>query len=141
MRAALAAFLAALVCGGCITTTTCTNIERCSNSVTVKLDPPVPFEAGYGFAFTYEGMTVRCNVLDDGSGTPVCSQFEHNVLVVRGVDGVGRVQLLAKPAQITIQILHEGAVLRETTLSPAYIEFRPNGEDCDPVCSIAELTL
>jgi hypothetical protein len=120
-------------------TTTCTDLG-CEDRLTFVFDEPAPLD--YVVTVTVGGKT----------GTADCTQATHGggegPFLVELTEGVGRVEcgtdsltLLAAPTQASITITYADGTNTDATAKPAYEEFYPNGEDCEPVCNQAEVEI
>lgn len=132
----------------------CTEIG-CLDGLQIALKKETPWPAGaYTFDFTVDGAPVRCSGAlplgpCDAGPSLTCDVAERVVIGESGCalpaaeQGFSDVRVPGAPAEVAVTITHEGAPLHQSTLKPTYVESRPNGPGCDPVCrsATAELAL
>lgn len=120
-------------------TTTCTDLA-CEDRLAFVFDRTAPLD--YTVTVTVGGAT----------GTADCTAAAHpgeeGPFRVELSNGVGFVEcstesliLIAAPTQASITITYADGTNTNATAKPAYEEFYPNGEDCEPVCQQTEVEI
>ena len=127
----------------------CTMIG-CINGVHLNLAKPTPWTAGnYTFALELDGAAVTCT---GALPLPACDKGNALRCDVEGKVQIGEsgcalppeqhgfsdIQILGEPARVKLTIKHEDQQLHSGELTPTYVTSRPNGPDCEPVCTQAK---
>ncbi|WP_437950762.1 hypothetical protein WME98_08080 [Sorangium sp. So ce296] len=129
----------------------CTQIG-CVNGFTLRLASEAPWPAGaYRFVITADGETTTCEgklpLPDCAAGRALtCSGpslliGESGCALPPSAHGFSEIQMSSAPGQVTVEISRDGTSLAEADFSPSYVESRPNGPGCEPVCRSASATL
>lgn len=126
----------------------CTQIG-CTDGATIALIKGTGWQpGGYSFALELDGAPVTCTaslpLKPCAAGpTTVCDPAERVEIVESGCalpveqQGFTELRLPALVQNVTVAITRDGEKLAESAFTPSYIELRPNGPDCDPVCRVA----
>ena len=122
MRALMAfTFLAALL-PGCLVGGACTTIG-CLDGVDVRWSSASPTDRG---TITADGVVMPFDCAASSS---------------RGVSCTGAgVRVQGRPARLQVEVITATGT-RTGSFTPQYVQSRPNGPDCDPVCSNATVTV
>lgn len=145
-----------LVANGC-GTKVCTDIG-CGDSVWAEFATPVTEDGDYTLAVATALGFVECvftlgasaaggeGGAGASSGEIVCEADEDlGFSVTRSDAGVLSFRLNPSASedltQIEVQFGRNGTILLEETYPLVYEELRPNGEDCEPACRVAEVTI
>jgi hypothetical protein len=116
----------------------------CEDGIVIDLQPPIRRDGSYEIEARTDGTSRRCAFsLPRPRLAPestLCS--EQSQLRVSGIhDGLSRIVVTAVPQTLEVSISLDGKRVTHATLEPEYSDHRPNGQGCDPVCRVAELTL
>jgi hypothetical protein len=134
--AALAA-ITSLVVPAC--TTTCTEVA-CEDRLAFVFDEPAPLDYVVTVTIGGETGTADCTAAaHGGEQDPFRVELSNGVGVVEC--GSESLVLIDAPTQASITITYANGTNTDATAKPAYEEFYPNGEDCEPVCQQAEVEI
>ncbi|HBR68475.1 MAG TPA: hypothetical protein DEA55_03770 [Rhodospirillaceae bacterium] len=125
----------------------CTEMA-CIDGLVLNVHPDRTWLPGnYEFTFKLDGREVHCmgalplkscevgpSVQCDGEGVQIT---ESGCAMPPETHGFGSITFSEAPAAVDIRIVHEGNVLAERSISPAYETVRPNGPECEPSCRSA----
>ncbi|WP_437567769.1 hypothetical protein [Sorangium sp. So ce542] len=129
----------------------CTQIG-CVDGFTVRLASEAPWPAGaYRFVISADGETTTC---EGKLPLPGCAAGraltcsgpslligESGCALPPSAHGFSEIQMRSAPRQVTVEVSRDGASLVKADFSPSYVESRPNGPGCEPVCRSASATL
>jgi hypothetical protein len=109
----------------------------------IELRPPLRGDGRYAVEVDADGAIRRCEFSLPGERLePEARCAEAPRLTVSGIsDGLSRVVVAGAPHKIGVSITVKGELVRHAELEPSYSVDRPNGQGCDPVCRVAEVTL
>ena len=120
----------------------------CSDGLILRVQPDRTWLPGnYEFTFKLDGREVLCtgalplksceagpSVQCDGEGVQI---MESGCAMPPETHGFGDITFGGAPAEVNIRVAHEGKVLVERSISPAYETSQPNGPNCEPTCRSA----
>ena len=130
----------------------CTQIG-CVDGLRLGLEKAGAWAAGaYTFAFVLDGAAVTCTgslplKACDAGPSLTCDVADRVMIGESGCalppdqHGWSDIQFAADPKEIKLTISRDGQALQTAELRPEYVESRPNGPDCGPVCRSASATL
>ncbi|XXX74016.1 hypothetical protein WMF30_40855 [Sorangium sp. So ce134] len=129
----------------------CTNIG-CIDGFSLRLMANQPWTAGaYRFVIIADGETTTCEgklPLPDCAAGPALTCSGPRLLIGESgcalppsAHGFSEIQMSSAPRQVAVEISRDGATVAKADFTPAYVESRPNGPGCEPVCRSASATL
>jgi hypothetical protein len=133
-----------LTLSGCVKFTSCTEIG-CAGGFTVDFRRP-SWDAGtYRVTVVADGETTECTAtlpFVSCNGQPPCPGSPKFLLNLSGCALPPSQHAIAgltfpstQPASVTVSVHKDGNLLGEQTYAPRYTTTRPNGPDCEPVCT------
>jgi hypothetical protein len=132
-----------------VKTESCTDIG-CGRAFGVELARSAWAPATYQVKVTADGLATSCTLslpFSSCSSLVQCDRAEPGFLVETAGCALpaaqqqilGVVWPVSGPASVTIEVLQDGVSLGTGSYQPTYTSSRPNGEDCEPTCSQAQL--
>lgn len=118
----IASVFSALVAAGCVGSNACTLIG-CVDGVQVNWSGASSVDRG---TITADGVAIPFNCATGSTSTLVCT-------------GTG-VRLQGRPARLQVEVTTATGT-RTASFTPQYVQSRPNGPGCDPVCNNATVTV
>ncbi|MFO0610820.1 MAG: hypothetical protein U0324_47095 [Polyangiales bacterium] len=113
---------ASLAVGGCVGSSSCTLIG-CLDGVTVNWSGASSTDRG---TLTADGVAIAFDCAAPSGSTVLCT-------------GTG-VRLQGRPASLRVEVMTRAGA-RTASFTPQYVQSRPNGPGCDPVCNSATVTV
>lgn len=127
----------------------CTQIA-CMDGLTIDVPLEYQWQPGsYVFDFTLDGKPVRCS-----GSLPLKSCEQHSLTCsAEGVmimesgcalpdgHGFGMISIGSGPASAALSITHNGKTIAQGSWKPTYQSAQPNGQQCEPTCRQATVTL
>ncbi|MCC6646003.1 MAG: hypothetical protein IT374_10585 [Polyangiaceae bacterium] len=126
----------------------CTAIG-CVDGFSVTVTSSGAWPAGeYVVKVVADGVTTTCSATLPltQSSTSVCSGPGVQVglsgsLLPASQQSISTVSLSSTPKAVAIEITRDGASIGARTYAPSYVTSRPNGPECEPICTNASDTL
>lgn len=126
----------------------CTAIG-CADGFFVTITSASAWPAGaYVVTVVADGATTTCAATFPltASSTPACSGPGVQVglsgsLLPAAQQSIASVTLMTTPKAVSIDVARDGASIGGRSYTPTYKTSRPNGPDCEPVCTNASDTL
>ena len=129
----------------------CTEIG-CSDGLTLSVDPDYDWKWGfYEFNFLMEGRSVSCKgqlplkKCEDGPSFRCSSDItqigESGCALPESAHGISGIHINDTPRRMIVLVKRGGKSVITRTLNPEYLESRPNGPGCGPVCTSASYNL
>jgi hypothetical protein len=140
----------AALAGGCKTSAptppVCTQIG-CGAALGIQFQRAEGWGLGvYRVELDVDGEAVTCErqVPLHCDQPPACSRPDVQLIEIGcaldvSQQSLGGVQFVADgPPQVSVRVLHDGVELGAARYVPVYVESRPNGPECEPVCRQAK---
>jgi hypothetical protein len=132
-----------------VKTESCTEVG-CGLSFGVELARSTWTPGDYEINVTADGLSTSCAVtlpFSSCSTLVTCDRADPGfqietagcALPAAQQQIVGVVWPVSGPGAVTIEVLQDGVSLATGSYQPTYTSSRPNGEDCEPTCSQAQL--
>jgi len=123
----------------------CTEIG-CADGLTITMAKGSPWEPGaYTFAFELDGAPVTCTgalplKACDAGPSLTCDPSGRVQIAESGCalppdqHGFSDIRVPTAVTKVKLAIARDGQALRSFEFAPKFVETRPNGPDCEPVC-------
>lgn len=153
-----------LACGFAIVCLACSNqaadpspdrpctLIGCTNGLHVLLSPDAGWPSGqYVFRIEADGASQSCSGMLPlpacGTSALRCTGPDIAVIGESGCalpaaqHGFAAIMIESLPAKVRLSAERDGAPLFEESFDPVYVEGRPNGPQCGPICRSASKTI
>ncbi len=121
----------------------------CIDGFYVTVTSSGAWKAGeYVVTVVADGVTTKCSMTfpltsssrSDCSGAGVQVGLSGSLLP-EAQQSISSIALSSTPASVAIAITRDGVSLASSVFTPSYKTSRPNGPDCEPICTSASDTL
>lgn len=118
----------------------------CIGGLRIELQPNAGWPAGdYTFAFALDGVPVTCKgalplKACDAGPSLTCDVPDRVQIGESGCalppeqHGFADIQIPSSPAAVDLKIMRGEETIYSGNIAPTYVESRPNGPGCEPVC-------
>lgn len=119
----------------CLETKIC--LERgCNDLASITVRKPDGTTAPMAVVMDVDGRRVTCQAPPARSGATICDDDGTRVMHREAMNGRLE-QVIAfsgTPRRISVTLMENASVLAQKSFELVYMEVRPNGENCEPVC-------
>ena len=133
-----ALFVSLLVASGvaCLETKLCLEDRGCADQASIIVRRADGATPPMGVVMDVDGRRVTCQVPPRGAGGVICDdnrvQVQHREVTGGRFEQV--INFPGTPKRIAVTLMADNTVVAQRTFELVYMEIRPNGEHCEPVC-------
>jgi hypothetical protein len=131
------AFLLVLLTSGlgCLETKLC-NERGCVDQASITVRRADGATPPWGLVMEVDGRRVTCQSPPRGAGGVICDdnrvQVQHRQVASGRFEQV--INFPGTPQRISVTLMADTTVVAQRNFDLVYVEVRPNGEHCEPVC-------
>jgi hypothetical protein len=131
-----ALLLVLLACSlGCLETKFCDD-QGCADQASITVRRADGATPPWGLVMEVDGRRVICQSPPRGAGGVICDdnrvQVQHREVASGRFDQV--INFPGTPQRISVTLMADTMVVAQRNFDLVYMEVRPNGEHCEPVC-------
>lgn len=120
----------------CLETKVCLEERGCADQASIIVRRADGATPPMGVVMDVDGRRVTCQVPPRAAGGVICDdnrvQVQHREVTGGRFEQV--ITLPGTPRQIAVTLMADNTVVAQRSFEVVYMEIRPNGEHCEPVC-------